>query len=135
MAVPPLCCQSKFPCLVCDKAVAWEAKGLQCDGCDKWAHIGCIRVGDSTYNAVGNSSNLWLCPDCGIPNSTALIDTYNITVSNSFSILNQDVSLDEYTDLDSTVRSDTVLLEPQNFSTPCKPVNKTKFSKTAIKFG
>ena len=37
---------------------------------------------------------------------------------NTYDILNEDCSLSEYTDLDSTIRTDTSLLEPQNVSTP-----------------
>ena len=67
---------------------------------------------------MADSSNLWLCTECGLPNHTGLIESYNISVHNTYDILNEDCSLDEYTDLDSTVRTDTSLLEPQNASTP-----------------
>ena len=41
-----------------------------------------------------------------------------MSVSNSYAALNEDLSLDEYTELDSTMRSDTVPLVPQDTSTP-----------------
>ena len=111
-------CQINFPCTICRKAVTWEAKALQCDGCDCWTHIGCATMGENTYNDLQDSSKLWLCLGCGIPNNTDLINTYNVSVSNSFDVLNYNLSLEENTDLDSTVNSDTVLLNPQSASTP-----------------
>ena len=75
-------------------------------------------MGDSTYDALHNQSNLWFCPTCGVTNNTELIDSYNVSVSNSYSSLNHNVSLEDYTDLDSTVGSNTVLLVPQEHSTP-----------------
>merc|ERR1712002_1277160 len=75
-------------CSVCNKKVTWAAKALQCDECDNWTHSHCIPISDDTYSELGNSSNLWFCPNCGPPNSSDLINTYNIAVSNPFSILN-----------------------------------------------
>ena len=131
-------CQSNFPCMSCKQGVTWSgknSKALQCDGCDHWIHTHCIstKIGDSTYNGLTNSSNLWLCSDCGLPNNTELIQSYNVSVQNSFSVLNRDVSLDEYTDLDSTIRSDTILLEPQIASTPVTHTRPKVAPKQSLK--
>ena len=91
---------------------------MQCDECDKWVHLKCIQMGDSTYEALHNQSNLWFCPTCGVTNNTELIDSYNVSVSNTYGSLNHDVSLEDYTDLDTTVGSNTILLVPKEHSTP-----------------
>ena len=90
---------------------------MQCEQCDRYTHINCAKIGDNTYGELANSSNLWLCTDCGLPNHTEFIQTYNVSVHYTYDILNEDCSLSEYTDLDSTIRTDTSLLEPQNAST------------------
>ena len=92
-------CQSNYPCMSCNQGVTWSgknSKALQCDGCDHWMHIHCtgVQIGETTYNGLTDSSNLWLCPDCGLPNNTELIYSYDVSVRNSFSVLNQDFSLD-----------------------------------------
>ena len=110
-----------------------NSKALQCDSCDKWVHIGCIPLSEDTYHDLGNTSNLWLCSNCGLPNSSDLINTLNIPVSNSFSILNDNVSLDDYTDLDSTIKSDTQLLEPQGYSTPERKQPRNAKAKHSLK--
>ena len=91
---------------------------MQCDQCDNFVHIDCANIGDKTYGELANSSNLWFCGDCGLPNHSDLIRSYNVSVHNTYDILNQDCTLSEYTNLDSTVRTDTSLLEPQSASTP-----------------
>ena len=111
-------CQKAYPCGICNEAAIWTGKSLQCDECDKWVHLKCIQMGDSTYEALHNQSNLWFCPNCGVTNNTELINSYNKPVSNSYGNLNHDMSLEDYTDLDSTVGSNTSLLVPKEHSTP-----------------
>ena len=81
-------------------------------------HIDCVNIGEHTYSQLASSSNLWFCTECGVPNHSELIHSYNVSVSNTFAALNEDLSLDEYTELDSTIRSDTEPLVPQDASTP-----------------
>ena len=70
-------------------------------------HIDCVNIGEHTYSELADFSNLWFCTECGVPNHSELIHSYNVSVSNTFAALNQDISLDDYTELDSTIRSDT----------------------------
>ena len=114
-------CMQRFPCMVCHKGVTWAGRkslAMQCEQCDRYMHIDCAEIGDDTYRGLADSSNLWLCSECGLPNHSDLIQSYNVSVHNTFDILNEDCSLDEYTDLDSTIRTDTSLIEPQSASTP-----------------
>ena len=111
-------CQEAFPCGVCNEPAVWTGKSLQCDECDKWVHQTCAQMSDSTYEALNENSNMWFCPHCGVTNNTELINSYTIPVSNTYNTLNHNVSLEDYTDLDSTVGSNTILLQPREHSTP-----------------
>ena len=55
---------SKFSCGRCEKAVRWNQKGVQCDGCDKWHHTSCIDMPASEYFSLSESNISWLCPAC-----------------------------------------------------------------------
>ena len=59
----------KFPCVVCEKPVRCNQKGILCDGCDKWFHIKCIDMDLVTYVALSNSQDQWFCGgnNCGLP--------------------------------------------------------------------
>ena len=114
-------CTERYPCMSCHKGVTWSGKksmAMQCDQCDQYLHIDCLNIGENTYRDLAQSSNLWFCQECGVPNHSDLIHSYNVSVKNSFAALEENISLDDYTELDSTMRSDTVLLEPQETSTP-----------------
>ena len=41
----------KYPCGVCEKAVAKNHNALMCDICDKWVHIKCNCVSKDLYNS------------------------------------------------------------------------------------
>lgn len=34
----------KYPCGICNENVNWNARALQCDGCDIWYHTKCTNV-------------------------------------------------------------------------------------------
>ena len=58
----------KYPCGVCEKAVAETHNALQCDICDKWVHIKCNFVSKDLYNSYiheneGDKSK-WICINC-----------------------------------------------------------------------
>ena len=42
----------KYPCGICSKNVNWNAKALQCDGCDIWYHTKCSNVPPHIYKAL-----------------------------------------------------------------------------------
>ena len=86
----------RYPCMVCSKGVTWSRRkslAMQCEQCDRFTHIDCAKIGDNTYSELANSSNLWLCTDCGLPNHTEFIQTYNVSVHYTYDILNEDCSL------------------------------------------
>lgn len=55
-------------------------------------HIRCMNMDKITYEALANSSCVWRCNKCGIPNySSSLLNSYSyIEHSNRFSPINND---------------------------------------------
>ena len=115
-----------YPCGVCQKAVRNNQRGIQCDYCDIWFHVQCMHMNTRIYEALANSSCIWECADCGLPNfSSSLFESLDaIQVTNPFwplnsSELNSDavnvnagVSTPRASDLPSVVGS------PQHTSSP-----------------
>ena len=61
-------CKVKFPCHLYTKAMKLGQKGIRCDCCDGWYHTDCMNMGSQTYEYLGNSRVMWICPSCGLPN-------------------------------------------------------------------
>ena len=54
----------KFPCGICQKAVATKHKATCCDLCNKWIHIGCSNLNKSAYIQIQHSDANWFCMPC-----------------------------------------------------------------------
>jgi hypothetical protein len=54
----------RFPCGVCGRAVQSNHRGICCDQCDVWYHIGCANVTNDQYMRLTGSSESWICNDC-----------------------------------------------------------------------
>ena len=54
----------KFPCKICNKAVANNHHAVQCDRCHLWVHIKCNRINLQTYKYLQKCSYAWYCPKC-----------------------------------------------------------------------
>ena len=54
----------KYPCNICNKAVATTHKAIQCDLCDMWVHIKCNRINNQTYQLLQNCNASWYCYQC-----------------------------------------------------------------------
>ena len=54
----------KYPCLKCNRAVKDSDTSICCDGCDKWGHIECLKIGLQELQHLANSRITWLCPNC-----------------------------------------------------------------------
>lgn len=80
----------KYPCGICSKNVNWNAKALQCDGCDIWYHTKCSNVPPHIYKALQGNNLSWICFQCGLPNfSTTFFETEErIEISNRFNTFN-----------------------------------------------
>ena len=78
-----------FPCGYCASHVSYTGEGgIQCEHCSIWFHPGCVSVSDSKYKKLGSSSQTWDCYRCNSHNCGSFTyNMYNVSVSNSFSVL------------------------------------------------
>lgn len=76
----------QYPCGLCLQAVRSNQRGVQCDFCDVWYHVKCMKMNTQIYQALANSSCIWECADCDFPNfSGSLFDSPNtVQVTNHF---------------------------------------------------
>ena len=81
----------KYPCGSCTKPVKSNQRGVQCDICDIWYHTRCMLMSPEVYEGLANTSAVWICPSCGVPNfsGTLLNAENNMELSNPFSSLTQ----------------------------------------------
>ena len=54
----------KFPCKICEKAVAGNHRRVCCDACNIWVHIKCNRINTQTYNILKKENASWSCIEC-----------------------------------------------------------------------
>ena len=54
----------KYPCIVCNRAVAKNHKAVQCDCCDRWVHIACNYLNVYTYRKLQKDKSPWYCLYC-----------------------------------------------------------------------
>lgn len=72
----------KHRCAVCDKPVKSNQKAIQCDYCDRWHHA---MIGSLVYDALANTSCMWICCDCGLPSfSRSLFDSSSEVLTSIF---------------------------------------------------
>ena len=74
----------KYPCNLCQKAVAKNHKGIQCDVCDQWVHIKCNHTSNGEYLYLQTSDTSWSCQKCTLSNIP-----FTTTTRNSLELLNQ----------------------------------------------
>ena len=71
----------KFPCQICEKACKWGQKAIVCDGCKTWFHADCLGMASTTYYTLANTSEEWICCQCGLPNFHSSL--FNLTLDSS----------------------------------------------------
>ena len=54
----------KFPCKICNNAVAKSHHVVQCDHCQLWVHIKCNKINLQTYKFLQKRSFAWYCVKC-----------------------------------------------------------------------
>ena len=55
-------------CFMCDiKYTDQKDSLLQCDRCDSWACIGCLKMSSETYSAIARPDLRWFCDQCVQP--------------------------------------------------------------------
>ena len=69
----------KYPCIVCDKPVKTNQKGIECNTCNKWVHLKCTNLTQPQYTFLEQHENepfncLTCNPDwgCTIPDNPSL---------------------------------------------------------------
>ena len=54
----------KFPCKICEKAVAGNHRVVCCNICNIWVHIKCNRINTQTYIILKKENASWSCIEC-----------------------------------------------------------------------
>ena len=55
----------QYPCIVCEKPVKRNQRGIICDSCSQWTHTHCGGVEEAEYLLLtARQSSEWLCPSC-----------------------------------------------------------------------
>ena len=54
----------KFPCKICNKAVAKNHHAVRFDHCQLWVQIRCNKINLQTYKFLQKSSFAWYCIKC-----------------------------------------------------------------------
>ena len=62
--------KGKYPCQICRAATKWGQQALACEGCQGWYHRECIEMKTSDYVNFRDSSIVWICNRCDLPNHT-----------------------------------------------------------------
>ena len=58
-----------FECSVCELIVEHEQKGIECEICKSWYHIGCVNINDKEYEVLSDhkiGTIHWYCTDCNV---------------------------------------------------------------------
>ena len=73
---------SRFPCGTCDKSVTWSQRGVVCESCGQWFHLGCqdYELDTNEYERLGESETSWRCIICDNANhSTTAFDLHGLS--------------------------------------------------------
>ena len=54
------------PCNICNKTVKNKQKGILCDTCDRWFHIGCNGTSEDEYEILKFSGGPCVCLVCNL---------------------------------------------------------------------
>ena len=107
----------KHPCGICSKTVRSNQRAVQCDSCNAWYHVKCMQMNTHVYEALANSSCIWECVVCGLPNfSSSLFESSTIEATNYFWPLDTDLSDKSHIESIYTVNQSTE--STQAMSTP-----------------
>ena len=127
---------NKYPCGICDRPVAKNHRGLECDECGHWVHIKCGNVTSKNYELLLLKEQFtWICPRCAIPNfSDCFFDESNLADVNLF---------DSLSDLETSMETTSENVDQPRTSSPksknhetqrATPKTKSKLKKGKLKF-
>ena len=74
------------------KNINWNARAIQCDGCDVRFHARCANIGPESFKALNKTEVTWICNHCCIPNTSThhSIDLDDLKSVNSFQVIAPD---------------------------------------------
>ena len=106
-----------FPCGWCETKCGWSREAICCDNCSIWFHRSCISMSKETYGQAGGSDVSWRCYRCKTMNVTSCYHAYNVSTSNSFSVL-RDLDNSVFDPPDMSVGSPCSEFDPGMASSP-----------------
>ena len=99
----------KFHCVICERAVRSNTRGVCCDSCDRWYQQECMGMPEGVYNGLKSVS--WECFHCGVPNFDTCRFTNPVATS----------SPSKVTPGQTDVPLRTLVINCQSIKTPGKP--------------
>ena len=116
---------TRFPCGTCDESVTWSQRGVACETCGQWFHLGCqdLELDSAEYENLGDNDISWRCIICANANySTIAFDLHGIDSQNS-------------TDLSfGSCISNPNAFQPFHASTPTRASKQDKHSRRPLRF-
>ena len=82
---------TKYPCGMCERPVAKNHRGLECDECRSWVHIKCGDVAPKQYESLLHKTHFtWICPKCSLPNfSESFFDNSDLADKNIYDSISE----------------------------------------------
>lgn len=127
-----------FPCGLYVRPVRVNKKGIQYDMCDISFHTRYLNMCSDLFNALANSSTVWICTDFGTSNfsSSLLHSESSVEHPNPFSILKQSENCSSSSSFEGPRHSTPVT--SRNNGHPikkpsCQKPRKNKFALPVVK--
>ena len=111
----------KFPCNICNRAVADTHKAVKCDICLKWVHIKCNYISNTEYEWLKSSDSYWYCIKClndFTPFSKLNKEELKLTLKNLDIHENNSLKLGLSPEKEDLTNSFKILLEQKDFGQP-----------------
>ena len=119
---------SRYPCGTCDRSVKWNQRGVACESCGQWFHLGCqdLELDTEEYEKLGESDISWRCVICDNANySTTAFDLHGL--SNVHQEFSQSSNCTMNSNLDGS-------FHPLHASTPTRSSKQDKHTRRPLRF-
>ena len=116
---------TRYPCGTCDESVTWSQRGVVCETCGQWFHLGCqdLDLNSREYENLDSSDISWNCVICANAN-------YSSTAFDLFGIDNTEVSNEISL---CSINSDSKF-NPLHSSTPSRSSRQDKHTRRPLRF-
>ena len=120
---------------VCNKPVKVNQRAVQCDYCDRWHHARCCEINNAVYDALANSSCIWICCDCGLPSfSSSFFDSSSeVQTRNFFSPFDNNGSHNSFITDCTNAQASPSLGSPMQASSPSRKISNKRSGNIARK--